>query len=290
MEMSTPLATGLAELACDHPEWRPWLTLLSVAHGTFGDPLWARAVPDGATLMEQAQSGAPLLEGAVLSVDAEGADRFMRRIFGVAESNGGSAAPLEAAAHDPRLDSLAILEAAIRQDTRGLSRWATILSVEPAALRAVAGVAATPLLHACRCAWQDGLTQGWTRGYCPVCGAWPTLAEARGLERSRHLRCGRCGGDWRTDWRGCPFCANADHATLGSLVGDESMESRTVEACEACEGYLKAITTLKATPADALTLVDLDSVELDIAALEHGYVRPEDSGYRLRVRVVGAWR
>ena len=66
------------------------------------------------------------------------------------------------------------------------------------------------------------------------------------------------------------------------------MESRTVETCEACEGYLKAITTLKATPADALTLVDLDSVELDIAALEHGYVRPDEPGYRVRARVVGA--
>jgi FdhE protein len=287
--MSALLATGLAELARDHPEWRPWLALLSVAHGTFGDPLWARAVPDGAmTTMEPAQSPAPLLEGAVLTIDAEGTDRFVRRIFGVAESNGGSAAPLEAATRDTRLDALAILEAAIRQDARGLNRWATTLAVEPSDLCVVAGVAATPLLHACRRAWQARLPQGWTRGYCPVCGAWPTLAEARGLEQSRHLRCGRCGGDWRTEWLRCPFCANAERATLGALVGEEPVASRKIDTCGVCHGYVKSITTLKATPADALTLIDLDTIELDIAALEHGYVRPEGPGYRVSARVVGA--
>jgi FdhE protein len=286
--MNAPLATGLAELARDHPEWRPWLALLSVAHGTFGDPLWVRAVPDGPPTIEPAQSPAPLLEGAVLTIDADGADRFVRQIFDVAESNGGSAAPLEAAARDARLDALAILEAAIRQDARGLTRWANTLAVEPSALRVVAGVAATPLLHACRRAWHGRLPDGWTGGYCPVCGAWPILAEARGLERTRHLRCSRCGGDWRTDWRRCPFCANADHATLGSLGGDEAVESRKIETCGACRGYLKSIVTLRSTPADALTLIDLDTVELDIAALEHGYVRPEEPGYRLRARVIAA--
>ena len=75
---------------------------------------------------------------------------------------------------------------------------------------------------------------------------------------------------------------------LGSLVGDEPRESRKIETCGACGGYLKSIATLRATPADALTLVDLDTVELDIAALEHGYVRPEEPGYRVRARVVGS--
>ena len=286
--MSAPMATRLADLARDHPEWRLWLALLSVAQGTFGDPLWVRAVPDGPATVEPEPLPAPLLEGAVLMIDADGADRFVRQIFDVAESNGGSAAPLVAAARDARLDALAILEAAIRQDGRGLNRWATTLAVEPSALRVVSAVAATPLLHACRGAWHDRLPHGWTQGYCPVCGAWPTLAEARGVERSRHLRCGRCGGDWRGDGLGCPFCANADHAMLGSLVGDEPRESRKIETCGACGGYLKSIATLRATPADALTLVDLDTVELDIAALEHGYVRPDEPGYRVRARVVGA--
>ena len=50
--MSAPMATRLADLARDHPEWRLWLALLSVAQGTFGDPLWVRAVPDGPATVE----------------------------------------------------------------------------------------------------------------------------------------------------------------------------------------------------------------------------------------------
>jgi FdhE protein len=280
-----PLVNGVAELVRDRPEWRPWLALLSVAQATFGDALWARAIPAVAVA-----EPAPLLANALLTVDAERADHFVRRMFDAAENNGGSSAPLEAAARDTRLDALAILEAAIRQDARSLLRWANTLSVDPSALRVVAGVAATPLLHACRRAWQERLPQGWAHGYCPVCGAWPLLAEARGLGRSRHLRCGRCGGDWRTDWPRCPFCSNHDHATLDTLVGDDRTESRKIETCGVCRGYLKSIITLQATPADALTLVDLDTVELDIAALEHGYVRPEEPCHRLRVRLVGASR
>jgi len=286
--------SGPAELACDKPEWKSWLSLLSAVHRAFEDPMWARAVPEGPVTAEPPQSPAPLLERAVLRVDAEGADRFVREIFGLAESNGGSSPPLESAARDTRLDALALLEAAIRQDARSLRQWATTLGVESSALRVAAAVSATPLLHACRRAWEHRLPRGSTRGYCPVCGAWATLAEARGLERGLHLRCGRCGGDWLTGGGSCPYCANADPATLGSLVSDGPVENRKIETCGACRGYLKLITTLQATPADALTLIDLDTLELDIAALEESYVRPEEPAYRLRTRVIASstakWR
>jgi hypothetical protein len=61
-----------------------------------------------------------------------------------------------------------------------------------------------------------------------------------------------------------------------------------VETCEACRGYLKSITRLRATPPEALVLVDLDTVELDILALEHGYTRRERPGYRLGAKVIEA--
>jgi len=37
---------------------------------------------------------------------------------------------------------------------------------------------------------------GWSRCDCPVCGAAPALAESRGLEQQRFLRCLRCGAGW----------------------------------------------------------------------------------------------
>jgi FdhE protein len=282
------IAATPATRARHHPEWSPWLMVLAEARRALDDPLWARAVP---AVTQGAPSSsprpAPLLHDARLTVDAAGTDRFIRRLFGVAGESGESAAALRAAAHDPRLDPRALLEAAIRQDARCLDDWAAGLGVEPPVLRAVAAVAVTPLLHACRRAWNDGPPAGWRQGYCPVCGAWPTFAEARGLERSRQLRCARCGGDWRTDWLRCPYCDNADHTRLGALVAAAPLETRKVETCEACRGYVKSITTLRATPVDEVTLVDLDTVELDIAALERGYARPDEPACVMRTRVVG---
>jgi len=286
--MRPPAATPVA-LTRDHPEWKPWLALLAEARRALDDPLWARAVPaDSRGAAPSSPGPAPLLHAARLTVDRNGTDRFLRRLFEVAGNGGESAATLRAAARSEHLDVPALLEAAIRQDARCLDDWAAGLGVEPVALRAVVAVAATPLLHACRRAWQDRLPAGWRQGYCPVCSAWPTLAEARGLERSRRLRCARCGGDWRTDWLRCPYCDNADHARLGALVADAPLETRRVETCEACRGYVKSIATLRATPPDEVTLVDLDTVELDIAALEHGYARPDEPAYVMRTRVVAA--
>src|SRR5439155_17214301 len=79
--MSAPMATRLADLARDHPEWRLWLALLSVAQGTFGDPLWVRAVPDGPATVEPEPLPAPLLEGGGVLVDSGGSGRFARPPF-----------------------------------------------------------------------------------------------------------------------------------------------------------------------------------------------------------------
>lgn len=271
-------------------EWSPWLTVLAEARQALDDPLWARAVPAGAQgAVSFSVQPAPLLHDATLTVDAARTDRFVRRLFGVAGESGESAVALRAAAGGARLEAPGLLEAAIRQDVRCLDGWAARLGVEPLVLRTVAAVAVTPLLHACRRVWKDGPLASWRHGYCPVCGAWPTFAEARGLEHSRQLRCARCGGDWRTDWLRCPYCDNADHTRLGALVvADAPLETRKVDTCEACRGYVKSITTLRATPVDEVALVDLDTVELDIAALQRGYARPEEPACLMRTRVVGA--
>jgi hypothetical protein len=53
-----------------------------------------------------------------------------------------------------------------------------------------------------------------------------------------------------------------------------------------CKGYLKVLTTLQKTPGDRLVCDDLETVDLDIAALERGYLRPHQPGYACTVRIV----
>ena len=45
------------------------------------------------------------------------------------------------------------------------------------------------------------------------------------------------------EWLRCPFCGEADHAQLGSLVSADRPE-QTIEVCDSCKGYVKSVTTL----------------------------------------------
>lgn len=132
-----------------------------------------------------------------------------------------------------------------------------------------------PLLHACRRRWQDAVPPAWPHGYCPVCGAWPAFAELCGVERSRYLRCARCGSAWRSQLLSCPYCGNTDHALLGSLVAERCV----IETCERCRGYVKTFTRLRPSAPEQGLVDDLASVELDIAAKQRGYLRPDGPGY-----------
>ena len=132
-----------------------------------------------------------------------------------------------------------------------------------------------PLLHACRRRWQDAVPQTWSQGYCPICGAWPAFAELCGVERSRYLRCGRCGSAWRSQLLSCPYCGTTDHELLGSLVA----ERWVVETCRRCRGYVKTFTRLQPSAPEQGLIDDLASVELDIAAKQRGYLRPDGPGY-----------
>src|SRR5215831_10135656 len=116
--------------------------------------------------------------------------------------------------------------------------------------------------------------QPWNHGYCPTCGAWPVLAEQRGLEQLRYLRCGLCADSWEVDRLWCPFCTNRDHTLLGYLYVEGEEQKQRVATCDACQSYVKLRSTL--TPFTPLQLLveELALLHLDLLAMEKGYVSP----------------
>jgi FdhE protein len=124
----------------------------------------------------------------------------------------------------------------------------------------------------------------WTRGYCPICGSWPLLGELRGVELAKWLRCAACGVGWRTQRLVCPYCANDDYRSLGSLSVEGEQRFR-VSVCERCHGYLKVANAFDPPSAELLPLDDVASLHLDVAAIERGYQRPEGSGFRVELAV-----
>ena len=114
-------------------------------------------------------------------------------------------------------------------------------------------------------AWRNG--QKWGRPACPLCGALPMMAQARGGERT--LVCGCCGSRWKDAPPGCPHCGNGDVARRGRLESRGTAGLR-LDVCEACKGYLKVYT---GEGEESVFLADWPTLALDGVAVERGYRR-----------------
>jgi FdhE protein len=268
-------AARLDSLERAHPEWRPWVELLRVTFHAAADPASDILLPEDGPRVSA--PGDPLLHGREVRVDA---DRLGRRLERLGE--------LVGLGRVGEADVLELARAAVGQDGGAIERLAQVSATDPGVLETIVNLAVWPLLQACGRGLQAQIPPGWTHGYCPVCGAWPVLAELRGLERARCLRCGRCGADWQRPWLACVYCDERDHERLGSLVVSGRLEGRTVETCANCHGHLKSHTTLLALAPPELLVADLETVELDLAARERGFRRPSHPGYGVDLRLTRA--
>jgi FdhE protein len=120
------------------------------------------------------------------------------------------------------------------------------------------------------------LRQGiaWDNGYCPNCGSWPLLGEARGLEQDRVLRCGLCAAAWPVDRLHCPFCDNRDHRSLGYVHLEGEEDRYRAGSCDLCHGYVKWASTMFPLSVPHLLVADLATLHLDMAAAERGFFVP----------------
>ena len=277
-------------LARTRPESAPWLARYEAALRLADDPVWDE-VTAGLRLAPDRLSVAPLLAGATLELPAGLAERTVRAVLASAgEGEGPEATALMVLTDAHHLPALDLIAAAIAQDIDQIDALAIGLGVDPDALAVVAHLAALPLLLACGRRLSARIPARWRAGSCPICGAWPAAAEVRGLERARHLRCGRCGGDWVQTAAGCLYCGTTDHEQLGSLVPETNAEAHRVETCTQCRGYVKTIATIRPWTPGGVALADLASVELDLAALEHDYTRPAGPAFDLELRLTEAPR
>ena len=275
----TDAATGLGELERQKPEWRIWLGLLSEVERALRDPGWRMPLPDAAPIHSAAgEANAPLLHQRRLKIDGDESRRLLCRL---ASAAGGSLRRYQPSAEA----AVELVTAAVGQDSVRLGALAAEAGVDGAALGSIAHLATVPLLHSCGRLLERQLPRFRPDGYCPVCAAWPILTERRGLDRTRQLRCGRCAVEWQIQGLCCVYCGERDHRRLSSLVPEDGGEVLKVEICHTCGGYLKSVATLQRIPALELLLRDLDTVELDLVAVDRGYGRPEESGFPLEIRL-----
>lgn len=284
-----PALSALARLdalATTHAEWAPWLSVVREVIADLSCPAWDDFSPPsvaGTDLSAQ-------LAGAALRPDGPAIAHLLDRLRAVARAHGlvGLAGPANRALATPVDEALAVFLAAVNGDDAALDRQASRAGATPEGWRALAQLLPMPYLHACARRWTVGPRTIWSQGYCPVCGAWPAFAEVRGIQRARHLRCGRCGAGWPMPVLACTYCATTDHDALGTLIVNDKTARWAVDVCHGCSGYLKSCSTLQPTPSSEILVADLTSVEFDLAAVELGFRRPQAHGAALHASLTAA--
>jgi hypothetical protein len=261
----TRVATRMRRLEAELEDAKPLLALLAPALAACCDPSWALDVGAGDPI-----DSAAALEGRTLVVRATDVTAATARIVPAVLGR------------RPSCDPAALLEASIASRTAAIETLLELGAAEAGRAAAIALVLPMPWLHAARRKLAADVAS-WRGDGCPICGAWPVLAELRGLERARWLGCNRCGTSWPSLPMRCPFCGMTEEARLGELLPAEHADARRVDVCRACKGYIKTISTLGPIAPEEIALEDVATMHMDAAALERGFERPAPRGPCVRV-------
>ena len=235
---------------------------------------------------DKLEGGVPLLHNEDVYLDPGFVQDVFGRLVNLLRSRPETAdasASVADAAYEHRLHVEHVVAEALVNHPEHLEAVAMQAGVDVDLLATLAQLSARPILKAYAEQLRPALERGqWSQGYCPICGAWPGLAELRGAELFRHFRCLRCAADWTATRLSCPFCGNDDYDTLGYLQIEGERRFR-VDICRRCGGYIKAGNAFDPAPAEILALDDLASVHLDLAAIEREHTRPPEPGFRLEL-------
>lgn len=145
------------------------------------------------------------------------------------------------------------------------------VGIEPALLRFVAGQLTAPFAEK-RAEMMTPLPDDlqWLKGFCPLCGSWPSMSILREQEGERWLKCSYCAHEWRYIRTACPFCENDDHNKLEYFYSEDRAKER-VEVCHECKRYILAIDLRDRVHEVVLEIVPLALVYLDILAQDKGF-------------------
>jgi len=71
----------------------------------------------------------------------------------------------------------------------------------------------------------------------------------------------------------CIYCGESGEKFV-TAAPNEERKDRRLEVCSTCGGYLKTVDLPELSPFPLLSISDIETTDLDVAAMEHGYGRP----------------
>ena len=192
---------------------------------------------------------------------------------------GETATHIREAIESGSMDAGSLLAASLTRNQTAIRTGATHRGLAPDLVWLVAELAVSPFVHTLQCKLFDqpqdealrSALESWNRGYCPACGSWPALAEVIGGHRT--LRCSFCASGWELNQYACVYCHESGEKFV-TAAPNEERKDRRVEVCAACGGYLKTVDLPELSPFPLLSISDIETTDLDVAAMDHGYARP----------------
>jgi len=185
-----------------------------------------------------------------------------------------------------RMDAGSLLTASLTRNQDAIRTGATHRGLAPDLLWLVAELAVGPYAYALQRTVFNSEDEAlhtalheWTHGYCPACGSWPALAEV--VSSHRLLRCSFCAAAWEMSNYACVYCAEEGEAFVTAAPDQERIDRR-LEVCGNCAGYLKTVDLSSVSPFPLVAIADLETMDLDAAAMEHNYSRPPAKDFARR--------
>ena len=208
----------------------------------------------------------------------------------LAEGGAGDAAThIREAIESGNIEPGSLLTASLTRNQAALRTGAVHRGLSPDLVWLVAELAVSPFVHALERMLFGQAAPGalpsaldaWNHGYCPACGSWPAVAEFAGGHRT--LRCSFCSSAWEPSTDGCIYCQESGEKFVTAAPNDERKERR-LEVCSSCGGYLKTVDVPELSPFPLLSISDIETTDLDVAAMEHGYGRPQLKDFTKRTK------
>ncbi|MDD5414848.1 MAG: formate dehydrogenase accessory protein FdhE [Smithellaceae bacterium] len=156
-------------------------------------------------------------------------------------------------------------------ENKTMARWGNDLKISPSNMSFLLSLIERVLLE--RRAREATAALGefaWEKGYCPVCGDFPSIALIEEDGGKRFLHCSSCGQEWRYTRVICPYCEKEAPKEMDYFY----VENKTQESAFVCDQCKKYLVTLYR--AGRLHVRDMD---ISAIALVHMDMIMQDKGY-----------
>jgi FdhE protein len=224
------------------------------------------------TLLE----GNPLLDKKNLNLDVPSVVKLFRKLCGLLahrEDTSIDAKRVDRAVQNNDIDLVKLFKHAGIENDGYMRAIAKKLRVREDVLPFLVENTIRPIFEAYAHELKNHVDQEiWHRGYCPICGSKPLIAELR-EEGARFLVCSLCSFEWRFMRLKCPSCGNDDHEALKYFYTENEGTANRIDVCNKCKRYIKTVDTREISGEIIPLIEDMGTLYLDVLAQEEGYLK-----------------